>query len=339
MRKLLIPLLLCTTVAVLAQEPAGLNGLVGPATADRAINAGSGVELQASTDNTTATIKASRTASGPGTTFSTWQALASAPLSKGGDSTAIATAQGFPDSFSLTGKYVGYAIPATTLDPNNPAIKETCAVMRAGAKAKGLSDDDVKKLECDEGNMAKYAPQEFDRFDALFWDTTKADVMWGGSATIGYRQFQYLQTTADKAKATKNPWGLSAFFGVIPPRVSMLVTGGIDYRKKYKEADAGTLCPPAGTTTTQCKTGAIGPPQKNDQKLAYIELRRLFKGHAASLKTGYDAASHHWSADLPIYLIASPTGALTGGIRASWEQTKDFQFGVFVGSSFSLFPF
>ena len=56
------------------------------------------------------------------------------------------------------------------------------------------------------------------------------------------------------------------------------------------------------------------------------------------LKLAYDFEADHWSGDLPIYLVRTASGALAGGIRAGFEEDKDWQFGVFVSSSFSLFP-
>jgi hypothetical protein len=328
----------------MAQNPNMLNNVAGPATADRAVSPGSGIDVQASTDDSNASIKISSKPTGP--QFRTWQAVASAPLSKGGSPTDIVTAQGFPDSFTLTAKLSNYKLAA--LSPkaaDTQTAKDTiaaiCADVMLAAKAKNLADDTIKKLTCatgedfDLGEVGTYAPQDQSRAEALLFDPTKSDTMWGATATAGYRSFDYLQTTGDQVTVSRTPLGASVFFGIIPPRTLTLFTAGLEYRRKYKEADSGAVCPPS---TTQCKTGAVGAPTRTNQKLAYLETRRLMGSSAASLKTGYDFASHHWSADLPVYLIATDKGALAGGVRASWEQTKKWQFGVFV-SAFSLFPF
>jgi len=325
-------------------EPAGLSALIGHAPSDRAINPGSAFDITASSDDSTATIKASlkQFPADAHNIVTTLQAVASAPLSKSDNSTAIATAQGFPDSFSMTAKYVGYQIPLKSRDQivnGYPTLKTLfCDRAVANAVAQGKTQKEADDLNCDSGTIATYLPEELDRFDAFFWDTTQRDLMWGASTTLGYRQFNYLQTDATKTMASRTPWGASAFFGIIPRNSTTLLTGGLDYRRKYKDSDTGTICPATTGMTVQCKTGSIGAPKQNDQKLAYIEIRRLFKTTAASLKAGYDAATHHWSTDVPIYVITTPNGTLGGGIRASWEQTKHWQFGVFV-SSFSLFPF
>jgi len=344
MRIRLIALLLaiCSYTAQ-AQSPDALTSVVGPAPNDRAISPGSGIEVQATTDASNASIKVSSVATGR--FFTTWQGVASAPLSKTENQTNVAAAQGFPDSFVFTAKYSGYNLAAALSAPDltSASAKETidqvCADVKA--KAKGMSDDDLKKLKCSEDSMdlgvvGKYAPQDLSRAQALFFDPSKPDTMWGATGTVGYRSFQYLQTSGGKLKANRTPVGGSLFLGIIPPHTLTLFTGGAEYRRKYKESDSGAICPPA---SVQCKTGPVGAPTRNDQKLAYFEVRRLMSNHAVSLKTAYDFASHHWSGDLPIYLIKTPTGALAGGVRASWEQTKGAQFGVFVSSAFSLFPF
>jgi len=82
-----------------------------------------------------------------------------------------------------------------------------------------------------------------------------------------------------------------------------------------------------------------GAPSPDQQQLLFAEVRALFGGHAVSLKAAYDFKKGTLSGDLPIYLVKSPSGAMSGGIRVSWEEKKDVQYGVFVSSSFSLFPF
>jgi hypothetical protein len=339
-------LLTICACAAMAQSPNMLTSVVGPATADRAVSPGSGIDVQASTDDSTASIKLSSKPTGPH--FRTWQAVASAPLSEGGSPTDIVTAQGFPDAFTLTAKLSNYNLAALSSPPTSQTAKDTiaaiCADVMLAAKAKNLSDDDLKKLTCssgediDLGEVGKFVPQDQGRAEALLFDVTKPDTMWGATATAGYRSFDYLQNTGDAGKASRTPLGASVFFGIIPPGTLTLFTAGAEYRRKYKEADSGAICPPSAATSTQCKTGPVGAPTRTDQKIAYLETRRLMGTHAVSLRTGFDFASHHWSADLPVYLIATDNGALAGGVRASWEQTKKVQLGVFV-SAFSLFPF
>jgi hypothetical protein len=338
-----ILLVMCACVAS-AQHPDMLTNIVGQATADRTVSPGSGIDLQASTGDSTASIKISSQPMGPN--FRTWQAVASAPLSKGGGPTDITTAQAFPDAFTLTARLTEYKLAALSSAPTSQnakdAIAAICADVMLGAKAKNLPDDVLKKLTCSTGEdfelneVHTYAPRDYAHAEALLFDVTQPDLMWGATATAGYRSFDYIGSTGDKAKASRTPLGTSVFFGIIPADTLTLFTIGGEYRRKYKEADNGAICPPGAT---RCNTGPIGPPTRKDQKIAYVETRRLIANRAVSLKAGYDFSSHHWSVDLPVYLVSTEKGALAGGVRASWEQTNKPQLGLFVSSTFSLFPF
>jgi hypothetical protein len=96
------------TASAIAQSAGTLSQLLNAAPAGRSIDAGeSEFEIQAATDDTNATIKASRNIS-HATTFTTLQLTASAPLNESRGSTDIAAWSGSPDAFTLTGKYTGY---------------------------------------------------------------------------------------------------------------------------------------------------------------------------------------------------------------------------------------
>lgn len=52
----------------------------------------------------------------------------------------------------------------------------------------------------------------------------------------------------------------------------------------------------------------------------------------------YDAKSHVWGVDVPIYLIPNANGALIGGLDLGWTSYKNaFSVGVFVGVPFGVF--
>jgi hypothetical protein len=224
------------TAAAQHVSPAGVPKLVGSAPSDRAIAPVSGVEVQATTDDTTASITASHEESG--VQSRSWQVVASAPLTRGGGATDIAAAKGFPDAFTLTGKYGSYHLPVRKLDENAKKERnDICAQMRVAAVTQGVAEDDANKLVCGGGNVGKFAPQDLDRFETLFFDRTRRDTMWGATATAGYRHFDFVQTSGDKASTNHTPMGGSLFFGVIPANEDTLFTGTLEYRKKYKEND------------------------------------------------------------------------------------------------------
>jgi hypothetical protein len=320
-----------------------VRSLLATAPADRSVDVGeSEFEIQATTDDTTATIKASRSIAGTKVP-TTVQLAASAPLAKSG-ATNLATWSGFPNAFTLTGKYTGYLVKGRRTGvlqgTDRLTFDRLCSEMRANAREAGRPESEAAELDCATDNIVSFLPSSEVLFDSLFWDEATTHYMWGGSATVGHGVFEYLDATSVETKtATRTPWGFSAYAAMIPKNSLMLLTGGIEYRDKHKDADAATICPPGdGTTAQQCKTGSLGEPVNQQQKLVFGEVRRNFGKTAASLKVGYDFENDNWSADLPLYLVRSASGALAGGIRAGWEDGKDVQLGVFVSSSFSLFP-
>jgi len=341
---------LCAT-NVLAQAANTTLGLLRFATADRAVDAGdSEFEIQAATDDTNATVKLSRTISDKNV-FNTLQLAASAPLNKSGGATDIAAWSGFPDAFTLTGKYTQYwALGIQDSDDirlqrvsgaGRQVLKAVCDAVIAGAMANGKSEDDAKALNCDTDNVKHYAPGHLIVFESLLWGKQqKSTLIWGGTGTIGYRAFDVLGTADFKTtKATRTPAGFSVFGAILPATKPMLLTARFEYRDKYKDADSETICHSATATDPQkCMTGAFAVPTETKQKVLSVEGRTSMLDRAVSLKVAYDFENKHWSGDLPIYLVRNADGAFAGGIRAGWEQTKSWQFAVFVNSSFSLMP-
>lgn len=302
-------------------------------------------EINAATDDSNATVKIGRTRSvGPGlpghrSYFDTLTASATAPLAKGGGSTSLATNAGFPDAFTVTGKYSRLTVMRRIVDPADPKLKSIREEMQANALAEGVSADDVKDLVCDSGNVATYAASRLDEFDALFWDDSKPTIIWGGSGTVGRRDFEFLQDDLNKQSQSKTPWGFSAFAAVIPPTTETLLTAGVAYRRQWKDADETTLCPASGTSASiTCKSGPGAAPIEATQKIAFAEWRHAFKKRAVSLKIEYDFENKLLAAGLPIYLLPSGDSGLGGGIRIDWVEAKGASFGVFVSKVFSLFP-
>jgi len=336
-----------------AQQPTAktLVGIVGQSTADRAVDGGlSSIQVQASTDDSNAMVKAARTRSftdpdDPTRALSTsWSLTASAPLSKGGDATALLSGDGFPDSFTLKTKYTRYLLSGRRRpDFDNPDVVKKrdviCEELILGAIKKGVSPEDAKGLECDTGNVKKFIPERLEDHNALFWDDDRSHYLWGGSATVGHRQFKYLETDLTEKSTSKTPWGVSVFGATVPRGMDTLLTGGFEYRSKQKDADEKTLCPQtAGASQLECKTGPIGAPVDADEQLVYVEMRRLMLSRAMSLKVTYNFETEKLGLDLPVYVIPSSDSGLAGGIRVGWLETEGAQIGVFVTSSFKLFP-
>lgn len=410
-------LLTLLVVSVQAQTPRGLDAIVGQSTADRSVEATetghSLVQFEASTDDTNATIKTGWTLSDTSTPtagrFTTFSLAASAPLSKSGP-TSLVSANGFPNAFTLSGKYTRYAIklrnPFASPDTRRQVLDICAAVQKkapasdakqalidiasklgkseqeaadfadrqlkkakedqhikrrdelfamaidlgkTNAEASAFADEQVKleaeaaaaaeSFQCDTAAVEKLAPALASQFDALFWDPKAPHLFWGTSATVGKRDFEYLQADLSKASTSKTPWGVSIFGATIPGGMSTLFTGGFEHRDKFKDADEQTVCPQdAAANRLTCKTGPLGAPVDVTEELAFVEVRRFVGSRAMSLKVAYDLEAENLSVDLPIYIIPSSDSGLAGGIRVGWAETQGAQLSVFVTSAFTLFP-
>jgi hypothetical protein len=345
-RLLLLLTMTFVATAGLAQDALDRLRLFRTAPGDRAVDAAGKedeFEIEATTDNTNATIKATRTVS-LGKFFKTAQFSASAPLNKSGGATDVATWTAFPNAFTAKAKLTVHWARGRTAMLSGAALdraEELCKAMRVAAERQGKTATEAAALKCETGNMETFAPMAVRaEFEPLFWDASKAHLIFGGTATGGHSVFEYFQESdLAKKNATRTPWGASVFGAILPPSALTLFTAGFEYRSKYKAADAETRCPASsGSDPTKCKTGAFALPGKTTQKLLTAEMRRSIGTKAMSLKVGYDFESDEWSGDLPIYLVSSSSGALNGGIRAGYQDGKPWQFGVFVSSSFTLSP-
>jgi len=366
MKKLAISLALLGTMTLHAQQR--LDGLVN-STADRAVEqplrGALLAQLQAATDDSTATVKTGWTISGKSGAariFETFTLSASAPLTKGGSGTTLLGSDGFPNAFVLKGKYTHYSRWAKQrTDAEEKELDALCADVESKTRAQAEADPDTVRLAqafgktedeakaigkklaesqpftCASDTVTAVAKDRRPEFDRLMGIGVGTHHIWGVSASIGHSQFSYLQEDLTKGSASKVPWGTSVFLAALPRSMSTLFTVGFDYRYKYKDADAKTLCP-QGTGTITCKSGPLGAPVKDNAESAYVELRRELRAHAFSLKVGYDFEKEQLSLDVPIYLVPNADASLSGGIRLGWVETQGAQIGVFVTSVFSIFP-
>lgn len=371
MRLVTTLLALFVTVSLQAQ----VDGLIN-STADRAVETPldkqARIEIKASTDDSNATLKTGRTFSRTSKSkafriFDAWTLSASAPLAKGGDATSILGNDGFPDAFSLKGKYTNYMVPRrqdltdeendkfdalcddikakvlADVKPDRKAIRLLMELGKDEIEAKAIATrlanaEAEESFNCDSATVTKVAKDRRPEFDAFTGVGIGWHRIWGASASLGHRRFEFINTDLSDGTASKKPWGLSIFIGALPRRTNMLFSLGFDYQNKDKDADAKTLCPTTGTgAQLECKSGPVGKPVEANTESAFFELRKEIGSRAMSLKIAYDFENERLSLDLPIYIIPSADSGLAGGIRVGWIETQGPQFGVFVTSTFSLF--
>jgi len=320
---------------------------IGNSTSDRGIEERGAAffEISALQDSGNATIKAGRTVSEAGgkdknedkkLRFSSFIITASAPIDESNDATQLATLDGLRNAFTVSTKYTRF----TTTGAKNPAgdlprLEMLCvALQTAYHEQTGKSD-----VECDTDNYKKYLPGRYAEYKSLFYNPDNKKHAWGFEPKIGYKKFDFIKKdTIEEKKQSEIPWSFHVFGGFSPKQWKTLISFGAEYQHGFKEADSGTVCPPSSTGgNLTCKTGALGEPTQEDAKLLYVEFRRRIMGKALSLKVTNDFEKDILGVDLPVYLMSNKEGSLTGGIRTGWTEDEKWQFGLFVGSAFSLF--
>lgn len=245
-----------------------------------------GIEVRATTDSDSgkATVKWSdRIRSEYGKpTYATL--AASVPLNKDGDSTRLATFDGFSDAVSLSA---------------------------------GLT--------------------------LLRYGGSRTPASMGINASVGYRQFEYIDTASiAETKTTKIPASLGVFYG---RQVRLFGEGasfavfGVEYKSEYKPEDSRSiLLPPDSDGQEFVRTGAWGPPKSSDRLAVSFDVRRKFRHAKTGFKVTYDLQSAEFAVDIPImFLHASEEKKWTAGFIFSYQSEEDEIVGaIVVGAPFTI---
>jgi hypothetical protein len=328
------------------QEPRELSkaiGVAGAGTLDRAVqDTGGGVEINAATDSSNATITLSRSVSSqPKGVYTTWTVTASAPVDKSADRTDLVSLDGLRNAFSLGAKYTWFNVSGMRNPAAAPADREKllnfCRDLSAAFKKQGGTEKEPDN--CDSETVQKFLPDRFDDFQDLFFNPNGRMLSLGIEPKVGYQTFSFLDSaTLKKLSDSKVPWSIQAFLGYMPVRWQTLFTVAANYQQGFKNADNGILCPFTGAGgTVVCKTGAVGKPVSDDAELVSLEIRRRFGNAGASLKVTHDFKEKLTGVDLPLTLLKDKDGSLTGGVRVGWTSKGHWQAGIFAGKAFSLF--
>ncbi len=304
----------------------------------------SGFEIVTGTDAGRASIRYGRDDSNSkdGNGVFTSQALtASAPLDKKDPKyTNIATLDGLTNSFELAYSLSRYRMSGVVspLGPDGKwrlRVKEICGI--SGATL------------CDEDSVAEGLKQKgkldlLPEYTSYFEKRGARDYVYGFKVRTGHEQFEFFDVPSlEKQGRSDMPWGAAAFYGIVLPSVSTMVTGSVELQQSYKTALSATACPlPGDATYVRCVTGSLAPPQSKRKHLLSLEARRQFEstllpdGIGVSLKVVHDFKNDETGVDLPLFLFHNDKNALNGGIRFGWSNTDQFSAGIFVGSDFKV---
>ena len=277
--------------------------------------------------------------------FETWNLTLSAPLSKSGDLSDIATQDGLVNAFKAT-----LAITFFSVKKKNPllspadfeALEQIYEKAKENARTAGLPEEKAEELERDSGTISTYYPEKLDTWDNYFWDQAKSKYLWGFEIAAGHEEFEFLDPQSlEELSETEAPWSARLFASIIPSASASLLTLGIEYQDTYEAADEKTLCPQGnGTTVIECKTGPAGGPSGTEKDLIFLNWRRLSckQRLGSSLSVTYDFKSDVLSASLPLYFVRNEDKKLSGGVRFGWrDDTSGVQVGLFVTTPFEVF--
>jgi len=220
-------------------------------------------------------------------------------------------------------------------------IEEICGDKCPEAVKKGDANGIMLSTDC----VAKYATKKNENTEFFFNNQVErtASTFLGGSASIGYKEFEFKDLAADKdVSEDKVPWSLEVFAGRYSADRETLFRAGYTYVEDYKASDKITLCQASeqdAMGAQVCENLTTSGPEDDQKDVGFIEMRKKLNGsivQAATVKLSYDFDDKETEVDIPIYLLTDGEKNLNGGIRLGWSESDDIKFGVFVGSTFSL---
>ena len=328
---------------------------------DRHFNPLSSLQFTGSQANSTATAtlqlpeisglsgSASKTGTYSADGFAASVAL-STPISKGSDSTNLATLSGFANSTNLTFQVSGYhgsgLVPfGQYSQPAQDFCKETAKSLipqyNAAHADKPFAYDNPKY--CTDIDLQKLNAKDADRLRfGAFAAPPSPLILYGLSGTVGYEQHTFYDSTSlAKTTADKVPVGVGGYVTWVTKSRDLSLTGQIDYQRAYTDSASKILCP-AGSAPVTCVNGSIGAPTATTKVLLAVEAR-AFESWSNFIPMGvapmftFDAKSHAYAFDVPVYLYSDGKNGLTGGVRADWTSVKHrVIFGVFVTKAFDV---
>lgn len=350
-RYLVVVMALIPVVTMAADLADQVSNAGGGATFDRAVSALTGAQVVAIKGSSSASVKASRASSfssaiskdGPGVAnFSVWSLTASAPLNKTSDDTDIASLDGLVNAASLDLSYSRFRVPGLLNPAKAPNVDAVCARVHETKKEQtGVAT--VPGQGCDSADVAQYGTSaDKYEFESAFWDLSNEDRwIWGANAKVGYQNFEFIDATAVvKRKQNQTPWAVGGFIAYNPNTLRAIFTLSVQYQDAFKDSTSGVICPAPSTSGAplRCLSGPVSGPKETKKKLVSLEARRDFGFAGIGLTTTYDFEAEVLGVELPVYFVKDKDGKFSAGIKGGWrDDTHDFTYSVFVGTTFGLF--
>ncbi len=277
----------------------------------------------------------------------TWtsSATVSAPTSKDGSPTTLASLNGLENANTLQLK-MSWVIGAGLRDPG-PKTDEMCEFFRKRLKedpvlqqSSGVKEITTCPLGIIQRIFTKLYPAKVRELEMEYYAPSSTLTTISIAATSGYQDFNwYDPTSLAKTTTRKKPQSLEFALSRVVT-AGTLVTAAVRTEESYEATKSFTRCPaPTGTVPFNCVTGAIGEPTKKRADVLTLDVRTIvYKRMALGLTLNRDIKNKTTGIELPLYVLSSSAGDLTGGIKLGWT-TDDHKVsaGLFIGQPFKLF--
>lgn len=286
-----------------------------------------------------------------------------AAVAKDTTSTAAGNGRILPESSGGTsdssgGKKSSVAFSAST-DTKNANIVWTIPLQTVGNRNNSLAVSFQTPVNQD---------QDFENFATLdglekatsiglkyyLLDARQGPFVFSINAKYGAEKHVYY-SSIDLAKSTvtKHPFQAGAALEFLikdsasstSDRIQYNSSFGISYNYQESFTDGGEvgqtqiLCPSVTSGFSKCVSGFIDAPDKDHKDLFTFDYKMVGKSFAIDPAITYDAHSHEYGIQIPIYLLPNSSKFFTGGIRYDWNSEKhESVVGVFVSSPLCIIP-
>ena len=164
------------------------------------------------------------------------------------------------------------------------------------------------------------------------------------SASIGVDDYAFRDpATFEEQEQRRTSYAFSASLGYMPPPgpISTFFGAGVEFRRRYKAADAQILCPATTSTApVECVEDAFAGPTRAKEFNLFGLARARFGDRfpiAVEIRGAYDVNNDVFGIEVPVYFIPAGDGGLRAGIRVGWDSEEDDVRGsFFIGVPFDL---
>jgi hypothetical protein len=199
-------------------------------------------------------------------------------------------------------------------------------------------DRKLHKEECDDTDFKGAERAEF--LDLAHVNETPWLFTLDGA--VGRNRFKFSRTRVPYSSEGENhnDWSLGWTLGRYTPALGY-VAASYDYERTWSAAGAPRqICSPVDSSTSlECRSFVVGPPEQGTQQVVNVQWRRFLSGGKVAFNPmlGRDLEEDVTFFRLPVYFFSNDNGGLAGGARFEWRSdTREPVFVVFVGALLRL---